>query len=64
LADRQGYVTWQQITGIVPASRTDPDAALAILDALERRGIVLVEDPQDSELVKYSSCAAADRVFP
>jgi hypothetical protein len=48
LSARQGYVTWEQITEAVPASRADPDAAHAILDALERRGVVLVDDSDEA----------------
>src|SRR5687767_4727721 len=45
---RQGHVTWRQITEVVSGSRADPDAAFGILDALERRGVVLVDDPEDA----------------
>jgi hypothetical protein len=48
LSERQGHVTWQQITEVAPACRDDPDAAFAILDALERRGVVLMDEPDDS----------------
>ncbi len=48
LSERQGYVTWQQISEVVATTGNDPEAVLVVVDVLERRGVVLVDDSADS----------------